>query len=54
MDFEHHGEWDNDLQDEAEGMARLPLLLDHQCDFKKCCKSYKKPGKKKCKKCPKR
>ena len=25
-----------------------------QCDFKKCCKKYKKPGKKQCKKCPKR
>ena len=24
-----------------------------QCDFKKCCKKYKKPGKKHCKKCPK-
>ncbi len=23
------------------------------CDFKKCCKKYKKPGKKACKKCPK-
>ena len=25
-----------------------------QCDFKKCCKKYKKPEKKHCKKCPKR
>ena len=24
-----------------------------QCEFKKCCKKYKKPGKKHCKKCPK-
>ena len=24
-----------------------------QCDFKKCCKKYKKVGKTHCKKCPK-
>ena len=24
------------------------------CVFKKCCKKYKKPGKKQCKSCPKR
>lgn len=24
------------------------------CLAKKCCKKYKKPGKKRCKKCPKR
>lgn len=25
-----------------------------ECVFKKCCKKYKKPGKKRCKKCPNR
>ncbi|MGB3616865.1 MAG: hypothetical protein WBA12_02005 [Catalinimonas sp.] len=24
------------------------------CHFKKCCKKYKKPGKRQCKSCPKR
>ncbi len=26
--------------------------LQHECIFKKCCKKYKKPGKKQCRKCP--
>jgi len=27
-------------------------LLSEECVFKKCCKKYKKPGKRHCKKCP--
>lgn len=29
------------------------LFSHEECVFKKCCKKYKKPGKKRCKKCPK-
>ncbi len=29
-------------------------LIFIQCSKKKCCKKYKKPGKKKCKHCPKK
>ena len=28
--------------------------VENTCDFKKCCKKYKKAEKKRCKKCPKR
>jgi len=35
------------------GMDRK-MLVDHECIFKKCCKKYKKKGKKHCKSCPKR
>jgi ferric iron reductase protein FhuF len=31
-----------------------PMYGTRDCLFKKCCKKYKKKGKKKCKSCPKR
>ncbi|MEM6845561.1 MAG: hypothetical protein AAF632_25330 [Bacteroidota bacterium] len=35
------------------GLDFRSRLLSEECVFKKCCKKYKKPGKRHCKKCPK-
>ncbi len=45
-------EWLTEENDQGEWQARM--LSDQECCvFKKCCKSYKKKGKR-CKKCPKK
>ncbi len=53
----NHGEFllkeENGICDSQIEIDRR-LMVAHECVFKKCCKKYKKKGKKHCKSCPKR
>ena len=48
------GDNENDLGLITKTCGIFSFELEHECDFKKCCKKYKKTEKKRCKKCPKR
>ena len=45
---------DQDLGLILKSCGSFSMDLENTCDFKKCCKKYKKTEKKRCKKCPKR
>ena len=45
--------WEGELSDQPDFEKKMPWE-QADCVFKKCCKKYKKKGKKRCKSCPNR
>lgn len=52
MEFEQLDIEEKDLF--TTGMKEYGPMANEGCVFKKCCKKYKKKGKKRCKSCPDR
>jgi len=47
-------DWFSEFPGEEKDIVPEAIWEKFECSHKKCCKKYKKPGKKQCKSCPKR